>query len=114
MATPKTILIVEDEMMIALHMEVTLSELGHKVVTAASVREAECLLDAGGIELAVLDYHVTDGDTDQLMARLYDAGVPFLVCSGLPVADRPAELFPGEPVLAKPFTTEDLIAAITS
>lgn len=114
MSTSKSILVVEDEMVIALHMEDTLSDLGHQVVVASSVKEAERVLDAGGIELAVLDYHVTDGDTDQLMLRLHEAGVPFLVCSGLPGGDGAKDLFKENPVLAKPFTTESLVAAISA
>lgn len=39
MSTPKTIMIVEDEMIISLHMEDTLGQAGHKVVAATTVQE---------------------------------------------------------------------------
>ena len=41
MSTSKNILIVEDEMMIALHIEDTLTQLGHHVVTAITTAQAE-------------------------------------------------------------------------
>lgn len=114
MSTPKTIMIVEDEMIISLHMEDTLGQAGHKVVAATTVQEANRLLDAGGIDFAVLDYHVTDGDTDPLMLRLHEMGVQFLVCSGLPARDDAETLFGDAPVLSKPFSTEGLLEAITA
>lgn len=75
---------------------------------------ANRLLDAGGIDFAVLDYHVTDGDTDPLMLRLHEMGVQFLVCSGLPARDDAETLFGDAPVLSKPFSTEGLLEAITA
>lgn len=114
MDTPRTVLIVEDEMIISLHMEDTLQRAGHRVVSASSVTAAQHLLDAGGIDLAVIDYHVTDGDTDRLMQRLNERGVQFLICSGLLADGDESFRFGKAPVLAKPFTTESLIAAIAA
>lgn len=101
MSTSKKILIVEDEMMIALHIEDTLAQLGHKVETALTASEANRRVEAGGIDLALVDYNITDGNTETLMARLQEVGVPFVVCAGMtePRPVRSAET----PFLAKPF-----------
>ena len=107
----KTILIVEDEVIIALDMQDTVSERGHRVVLASTLSEAQFILEAGGIDLAILDYHLKDGSTDDLMRRLYDAGVPFIICSGTTetVVD-----FPNAPLLAKPFNYDSLLEAVSA
>jgi DNA-binding NtrC family response regulator len=83
MSSSKRILIVEDEMMIALHMEDTLAALGHKVTTATTSQEAEQVLEDGRLDLAIVDYRLTHGNTEGLMERLQAARVPFIVCSGM-------------------------------
>jgi DNA-binding NtrC family response regulator len=109
----KRILIVEDEIMISMHMESTVAELGHIVVTAASQHEAEAILDADVVDLAIIDYHLTDGTSAQLAAKLHDRRVPFIVCSGSTGLDELGEIFSGSRFLPKPFTTEGLIEAVT-
>lgn len=113
MSAPKRILIVEDEVMISMHIEVTLAELGHTVLAAASQREVEALLDAEAINLAVIDYHLSDGTSAPLAARLTDRGVPFIICSGSAEAAELEEVFSGSLFLSKPFTTDHLIAAVS-
>jgi DNA-binding response OmpR family regulator len=49
MSSSKRILIVEDEMMIALHMEDTLAALGHKVTTATTSQEADSYWKMAGL-----------------------------------------------------------------
>ena len=111
MSNSKTILIVEDEMIIALHIEQTLVDLGHRVITATSKAEAERLAAAGGVDLAIVDYQLTDGTTERLMERLQEAGTPFIVCSGMaeeperPVTDH-------RRFLSKPFSSDALIDAV--
>src|SRR5690349_1228892 len=113
MSAPKTIMIVEDEAMIAVHIEVTLTEFGHHVITAATVAEAERLAEAGGIDLAIVDYRLSDGTSETLMGRLQREGVPFIACSGLDEGGRRNAA--GEPrYLAKPFTSEALVEAVSA
>ncbi len=66
MSTSKHILLVEDEMLIALDMESTLADVGHRVTTASTVDEAMQVLSGGGIDMAVLDFHLREGDTSTL------------------------------------------------
>lgn len=112
MSAPKRILVVEDEAMIAFHMETTLTELGHLVQTARSVAEAEVVLSQGDIDLAVLDFHLSDGTSSELAVRLQALGVPFVVCSGSVSLYELGEVFQNTRFLPKPFTTDGLIEAV--
>ncbi|WP_197421374.1 response regulator [Devosia sp. Root105] len=113
MAAPnKRILVVEDEFMIAMHIEDTLGQLGHQVCLAADVGEARTYLDAGGIDLAIVDYHLQGSTTCGLVQRLNDLKVPFIVCSGTAGLEELGEAFQNSRFLAKPFTTDGLLAAV--
>ena len=112
MSTNKRILIVEDEMIVALDMETTLSELGHEVTMVSTTDEAVKVTEAGGIDLAIIDYHLKDGKTDAVAASLRHAGVPFIVCSGSAGLQELGEIFQGTTFLPKPFTTSGLMEAL--
>jgi DNA-binding NtrC family response regulator len=114
MSTSKHILIVEDEMLIALHIEDTLAQLGHQVETALTAAEANHRIEAGGIDLAIVDYNVTDGTTETLMARLQEAGVPFMICSGVTEQAARNGKRADTPFLAKPFSSDALIDAVSA
>lgn len=114
MSAPKRILVVEDETMIAFHMESTLSDLGHHVKTATSASEAEAILSEDDIDVAVIDYHLTDGTSLQLAERLHALGVPFVVCSGSVGLSELGEVFQHTTFLPKPFTTDGLIEAVAA
>lgn len=114
MSTSKRILIVEDEMLIALHIEDTLTQLGHQVVTAITTSEAERIIAGGDIELALVDYKLTDGNSEALMGRLQAAGVPFIVCSGISDDSARGSVSRQAPFLSKPFTSDALIDAVSA
>ena len=113
MSTAKTILIVEDEALVALDIESTLGELGHDTATATTVAEALQLLESGRFDLAIVDYHLKDGTADQLGMTLRSRNIPFVLCSGSAGLQEFGEVFQGTPVLAKPFTTDGLVGAIS-
>jgi DNA-binding response OmpR family regulator len=114
MSNSRRILIVEDEMMIALHIEDTLGQLGHDVSTATTIAQAEYLLDEGHVDLAIVDYKLTDGNSEALMERLQQAGVPFIVCSGISDEEERSKVSSETRFLSKPFTSDALIDAVTA
>lgn len=64
MSDPLRVLIVEDEVMLAMAMEDVLEEAGHEVVgTAASKRDAIATADATKPDLVFVDIHLLDGAT---------------------------------------------------
>lgn len=106
--TGRRVLVVEDEMLIALMVEETLHDLGCVVVGPASrLDEALQLADAGALDGAVLDVTIRGGQVYPVAERLLARSVPFVLASGygdwaLPPALR------AQPRLVKPFSSEDL------
>ena len=80
------ILIVEDELLIAIHVETSLSEEGHQIVGIA--RGSETALALGRRlkpDLALVDVHLVDGETGPEIGRhLKDMGVPVLFMTANP------------------------------
>ncbi len=80
------ILIVEDELAIAVRVEASLSEEGHQIVGVA--RESEIALTLGRRlkpDLALVDVHLVDGETGPEIGRhLKDMGVPVLFMTADP------------------------------
>ena len=74
------VLIVEDELIIAIDVEASLAEEGHQVIGIA--RESETALALGRRlrpDLALVDIQLVDGETGPEIARhLKDMGVPVL------------------------------------
>ena len=114
MSAAKHILIVEDEALIALDMEVTLADLGHRVTSASSIAQARNILNSDPVDVAVLDYHLKDGTADHLARELQQREVPFVICSGTAGLAELATVFQDTKFLPKPFSADDLIGAITA
>lgn len=112
MSASRRILVVEDEMMIALDIEDTLGQLGHEVSTATTIAQAEHVLDRDHVDLAIVDYKLTDGNTESLMERLQQTGVPFVLCSGISDEEERCKVSAGVPFVSKPFSTDALVEAV--
>src|SRR4051812_12677235 len=102
----KTILIVEDEAIIAMDMEMTLTELGHRVFIAPDPVGAARALDEHRIDAALLDWH--GAASTPLGEMLRQRGIPFALCSGTNFTEL-AEMFRDVPCVSKPFSTSDLV-----
>jgi DNA-binding response OmpR family regulator len=109
---PRRVLVVEDEMMIAMMVEDMLAEMGHAVIGVASnLRSALALAAAEQFDVAILDINLA-GERSFPVAHLLKArGVPFLFATGY------GELGLEDPfrdvvTLKKPFDIEDLAGAV--
>ena len=109
----RSILIVEDEPLIAMMLEDFLETLGHAVVgTCESVDEAIAKVDQGGFDLAIIDVQLKDGQRVWPLAdRLAKAGTPFIIATGGHV-EPPPEAHAAAPILAKPYTIEAIEPAL--
>src|SRR5688500_18759129 len=89
----RSILIVEDEPLIAMMLEDFLAELGHEVVgTCDTVEQALDHVAKGGFDLAIVDVQLKDGERAWAVAdRLAEAGTPFVIATGGHVEPPPAE-----------------------
>ncbi len=106
------ILVVEDEMMIALLIEDALNGLGYEVVGPASKLEAAIKLARDEtFHAAILDVNIRGGDTYPVATILRERGIPFVLASGYGGWALPPAL-KGHVLLQKPFTASDVETAI--
>ncbi|HEY0265852.1 MAG TPA: response regulator [Rhizomicrobium sp.] len=101
------ILIVEDEIVVALFMEDILAEFGYRVAGVASRLDEAMAHDAAGYDIAVLDVHLNGESVFDFADRLAAAGKPFVFATGYGERGIP-ERFASRPVLQKPFAPDDL------
>ena len=100
----KTVLIVEDDFIIAMDLQVTLERGGWRIMgPAASVQQALQLLKQELPSTALLDVHLGDEVVTPVAERLKAHDVPFAVASAY---DRPeqfgGEVLSGAPNVGKP------------
>lgn len=106
------VLVVEDEMMIAMMIEDILAELGHEVAGVA-MRLPQALELAKGIEadVAILDINLDGRKSFPAAQVLRDRGIKIIFASGYgsPGLEAP---FTNDVIIKKPFETSDIRSAI--
>lgn len=103
------VLIVEDEVFIAMEMAEALADAGCEVVgVAASVKKALALLSEQAFDAAVLDANLNGEPTDKVAEALREHRIPFLVVSGYAC---PTALG-GTDFLPKPYSLSAFVTAV--
>ncbi|CAN5189333.1 MAG: response regulator [Pseudomonadota bacterium] len=112
MSEQRSILVVEDEPLIAMMLEDFLETLGHKVhASCDSVDQAIVEAEKGGFDIAILDVNL-GGETAWPVARkLREKQIPFVIATGGHVDPPPAE-FANVPVIEKPYTVDRVSPAL--
>ena len=106
------VLVVEDEMMIAMLIEDMLDEFGCKTVgPATNVPRALELIGKEQVEVAVLDLNLDGNDTYAIADALRHKRVPFIFATGYGSTGL-REDYRGRPVLQKPFQARELETAL--
>jgi len=72
-----SILVVEDEPLIAMDIVTALEAAGANATTTTTVRHALILTEHDGLAAAIMDHALSDGDSTQLCARLKARGIPY-------------------------------------
>ena len=125
MATPErgplpagtSVLVVEDEALLAINLESMLETLGCRVIGPVTSVERASELAGGGTSasVAILDVNVGGQPVFPVVEMLEALGVPFLFTTGFDRAAIP-ERWHDRPFLAKPYTVDQiadgLIAAL--
>ena len=78
----RSILIVEDEALIAFDLAQAFREAGAHVTTTSTLHHAQLLVRHDGLSAAVVDHVLVDGDTQTICKYLKERGVPFVTYSG--------------------------------
>jgi len=107
----KSVLIVEDEIFIAMEIERILQDAGYTVVAIAA-DQGEALAAAPAAEIAFVDLNLRDGPTGPALARelAKKFGVRIVYVTANPTQiDRPAPTAVG--YIRKPFSEEAIVSA---
>jgi two-component sensor histidine kinase/CheY-like chemotaxis protein len=109
------VLLVEDQLVIAIDVETMLSAAGADPIdTAATAAEALRILSSARPDIGVLDVNLGSGTSLPVADELIKRGVPFIFATGY--GDRaiiPARLA-HVPVIRKPYDSETLTQALTA
>jgi len=102
-----SILIVDDEPLIALDVADAFQKAGAQVETTHNVRDAVALAKNKRFSAAILDQALNDGDSGVLRQILRERSVPFLIYSGLDAQGGDTATH-----VAKPATSAMLLSAV--
>jgi CheY-like chemotaxis protein len=107
-----TILVVEDEPLVAMVLESIIEDMGASLVgPAASVEKALALIEAGGFIGALLDVNLRGERVDAVADALAAKGLPFVFTTGHGIDGIPAA-HRHRPMLSKPFRDADITALL--
>lgn len=105
-----TVLVVEDEFIIALDLSETVKDLGYELEGPfAGKGDALEAIEGEMPDLAILDVYTSDGEVYPLADRLAEAGVPIIFHSGHVAPQDVKERYPDAWACAKPCPPDKLI-----
>jgi CheY-like chemotaxis protein len=107
--TGHSILVVEDEPLIALDLRQWFEGVGAHVFAATHLPHALRLAEHPDLSAAVLDYRLGQGDSSQIGCRLEERGIPFMFYSAY---DDMHQIWPNAVLLTKPGSKHDLVDAV--
>ncbi|MXO74032.1 response regulator [Altererythrobacter aerius] len=108
----QTILVLEDEAIIAMVLEDALLDSGANAIMVDSLEKAEALILSGrALDAAVLDVNVHGGQSYDVARLLLARGVPFIFASGYGNAIVPPDLAHIRSI-TKPYVLEDIADAL--
>jgi CheY-like chemotaxis protein len=106
MSGTRSILIVEDEPLIAMMLEDFILSLGHDVSgNCDTVKGALAEIEKSRFDLAILDVNLKGESVWPVAKALRSKGTPFVLASGGHVDPPPPE-FAGVPMIEKPYTID--------
>ena len=106
----RSILIIEDEALIAFDLAQAFEAAGADVTSTSSLHHAAVLVRHDGLSAAVVDHVLPDGDTHEICRFFQERSVPFVVYSGCNsdvLLDGFKAVF-----ISKPNTPELVVAAV--
>jgi len=113
-----TVLVVDDEPLIAMALEAALEDVGYQVVTAANGRQGlERLAEAPRPDVVLLDMMMPVMSGPAMLAAMAAApdldGIPVIVLSSLPEEAVRVRAKDVAAILRKPYTVGEVLGAIT-
>ena len=108
----RTVLVVEDQAMVASDLQRFLDGTGYRVVgPACSPEEALDTIKSGKLDGAVLDVKLLGGSSDQVAHALKAARIPHIFIDGWAIGQSP-EQRRDKPLLSNPYDYRSLLDAL--
>ncbi len=105
----RSILLVEDEVLIGMDIRTALEEAGAYVTATTTVHHALILIEHDGLAAVIMDHALADGDSTEVCARLNARGIPYVSYSGY---DPVKGASPEAPFVSKPVSMDTLLGAV--
>jgi CheY-like chemotaxis protein len=111
--TSPRVLILEDQPLISIMLEEMVRDVGATIAGIAfSCPEALAMIEADPPDVALLDISLGTETCEPAVAACRSRGVPVVFMTGYPSADLPP-FCSGNPALQKPFSMDELQAAVS-
>lgn len=107
----RRILIVEDNPIVAMGIEAVLADLGCSAIVARRSAQALEQIEGTAIDCAILDISLVAREGEDVAETLKQRRIPFVFSTALDSRSVPAR-YRSEPILYKPYATDELIEAI--
>ena len=108
----RRILVIEDEFLVAVHIDFILVQEGHEVIgPVGTLDEALQLANDEALDCALLDVNLDGGGVDDVAAILDRRGVPFIFVTGYGRDNLPQN-FREAVIVDKPFQDQDLLREV--
>lgn len=107
------VLVAEDESLVMMMLEDALVDAGCEPLVASDLETALALAQAEPLDCAYLDINLGGDEVYPVAEIPVQRKIPFVIASGYTRDTLPAD-YRETPLLAKPFTTAELLSAITT
>jgi DNA-binding response OmpR family regulator len=108
------VLLLEDEPLISMDLETTLVDADIEVHCAMSCEQAHAWLETHTPDVVIVDIVLRDGRCTEVVSRLLQAGIPFIVHSGSHRSDHLGTPFDLGAWLPKPSAPNALVQAVSA
>lgn len=111
----KRILLADDEFLIALDLQTSLSDMGADIIGPfATLKETLSAAEREVISVALLDIRLGEETTEPVAALLAERGIPFVFFSGQVVLDHIRRQWPECGIVTKPASVKTVVDALVA
>nr|WP_298096217.1 HWE histidine kinase domain-containing protein [uncultured Shinella sp.] len=114
-AANPSVLIVEDQILIALDLEAMLADEGlSTVATTSSIKQAMAQIEASPPDLAILDINLGPTNSFPVAEELRRRGIPFVFATGYGEGAELPDALAMTPIVRKPYSRNAIVTALAS
>jgi CheY-like chemotaxis protein len=108
----KRVLVVEDEVLVALDLEAILNDAGASVEVCRTTQAALDRLTSAPITVAILDVRLGTDTVSLVADRLAERGIPFVFYTGQSASDPVLADWPDRTIVSKPARSASIVRAL--